>query len=218
MCQKIVLIGIIKNMLLKLISNILLIILISTQSLAQENLLNKLDNAYKSIIDAHGRFVQTSFIKDLDKIQKFNGRFFIKGDKIRWQYEGEYTQVIFLNKENLIIYDKSKKQAIQSSFTAERYGQLPLALLSRISIIERDFEIFQKSEKTLLLIPKIKMGNIKRIEIDLHNDNFPIKTMKITDLNENTVKIDFQSVKTNKNLRESIFKFTPAKDDTIINY
>lgn len=185
---------------------------------AQDSTLRKLNNDYKNINDANGDFIQTSHIKELNKTHKFKGRFFIKADRIRWQYEGDFPQIIYLNKETLTVYDKNRKQAIQSSFSEEKYGQLPLALLSRMADIEKDFEIIEKSENALTLIPKTKMGNIRRIELIIHGEDFPIKSLKITDNASNTVKIDFYSVKINTNLKDSIFKFIPKKDDTVLKY
>jgi outer membrane lipoprotein carrier protein len=197
---------------------ILLLFLFANPILAQDTALSKLNKAYKNINDASGSFIQTSYIKDLDKTQKFKGRFFIKGDKIRWQYEGEFPQVIFLNRETLIVYDRKRKQAIQSIFSEEKYGQLPIALLSRMADFEKDFEITEKSENTLILIPKTKMGNIKKIEITIQDEDFPIKFLKVTDTSANTVRIDFYSVTINKNLKDSLFQFIPKKDDTVLKY
>jgi outer membrane lipoprotein carrier protein len=197
---------------------ILLLFLFANPILAQDTALSKLNKAYKNINDASGSFIQTSYIKDLDKTQKFKGRFFIKGDKIRWQYEGEFPQVIFLNRETLIVYDRKRKQAIQSIFSEEKYGQLPIALLSRMADFEKDFEITEKSENTLILIPKTKMGNIKKIEITIQDEDFPIKLLKFIDTSANTVRIDFYSVTINKNLKDSIFQFIPKKDDTVLKY
>ena len=197
---------------------ILLLFLFANPILAQDTALSKLNKAYKNINDASGSFIQTSYIKDLDKTQKFKGRFFIKGDKIRWQYEGEFPQVIFLNRETLIVYDRKRKQAIQSIFSEEKYGQLPIALLSRIADFEKDFEITEKSENTLILIPKTKMGNIKKIEITIQDEDFPIKLLKFIDTSVNTVRIDFYSVTINKNLKDSIFQFIPKKDDNVLKY
>jgi outer membrane lipoprotein carrier protein len=197
---------------------ILLLFLFANPILAQDTALSKLNKAYKNINDASGSFIQTSYIKDLDKTQKFKGRFFIKGDKIRWQYEGEFPQVIFLNRETLIVYDRKRKQAIQSIFSEEKYGQLPIALLSRMADFEKDFEITEKSENTLILIPKTKMGNIKKIEIAIQDEDFPIKLLKFIDTSVNTVRIDFYSVTINKNLKDSIFQFIPKKDDNVLKY
>ena len=197
---------------------ILLLFLFANPILAQDTALSKLNKAYKNINDASGSFIQTSYIKDLDKTQKFKGRFFIKGDKIRWQYEGEFPQVIFLNRETLIVYDRKRKQAIQSIFSEEKYGQLPIALLSRMADFEKDFEITEKSENTLILIPKTKMGNIKKIEITIQDEDFPIKLLKFIDTSANTVRIEFYSVTINKNLKDSIFQFIPKKDDTVLKY
>jgi len=233
MCQKIAWIGIIKdmelftiiktnklNVSLKLVRNTLLfLILISLPawSFAQNGIL-RLEDAYKNINDLSGSFIQTSYIKDLEKTKKFKGKFFIKGDKIRWQYTGEHPQTIYINKKTLIVYDKTRKQAIKSEFNEEKYGQLPLALLGRMADLKKDFEVNEKSETTILLIPKSKMGNIKTIEIKISDEDFPVKSMKVLDTSANTIKIDFSNVKINTNLKDSIFKFTPKKDDTVLNY
>lgn len=219
MCQKTALIGIIKDM--RRISGFLISLILSVflpYAHAEETLLSKLENAYRSIIDAHGAFAQTSYIKDLDKTQKFRGKFFLKGDKLRWQYEGDSSQVIYLTKELLIVYDPANRQAIKSSFDSERYGQLPLALLSRVASLSRDFEVVEKSRDTLLLTPKSKFANISRIEITIQGESFPIKSMKLYDREQNQIRIDFYSVRMNTNLKDSLFVFTPKRDDTVISY
>ncbi|ODA43278.1 Outer membrane lipoprotein carrier protein LolA [Thermodesulfovibrio sp. N1] len=208
------------NVILSVTKNLILfLILLSLPSLTfAQNGISKLEDAYKNINDISGSFTQTSYIKDLDKIQQFKGRFFIKGDKIRWQYTGEHSQTIYINKKTLIVYDKKRKQAIQSEFNEEKYGQLPLALLGRMADLKKDFEVTEKSENTILLIPKSKMGNIKTIEVRIADGDFPVKSMKVLDASANTIKIDFSNVKINTNLKDSIFKFTPKKDDTVLKY
>lgn len=210
----------VRNFYAKLIMGIgLLITFLFTGLLyAQEDTLARLESAYKNIKDANGSFIQTSYIKELDKVQKFRGKFFIKEDKIRWQYTGDFSQTVYLDKDTLVIYDRARQQAIKTNFNPQKYGQLPIALLTRMAVIDRDFEIRQKSEDNLLLIPKTKMGNIKTIEILIQEEPFPIKSMKVTDSSDNSLKIEFNSVKINTNLKDSIFKFIPKKDDTILTH
>ncbi len=225
MCQKTEWNGIIKNMPKKdkliykiFLSFAILNFSLLSPSLAQDEVISKLEHAYKKIIDVSGNFVQISYIKDLDKTQKFSGKFFIKGDKIRWQYSGENPQIIYINKENLIVYDVKAKQAIKSKFHIEKYGQLPLALLSRMAIIKRDFEVNKISENNIMLKPKEKMGNIEKIELSVNEEDFPIKSMKIRDTYGNIIQIDFNSLKINTNLKDSLFKFIPRNDDTVLTY
>jgi len=228
MCQKTPWTGIIKTMRLlyqkhrllfkTLTINLLCIFLLLTLSYAQNTTLSKIETAYKNIDDASGNFIQISYIKELGKTQKFNGKFFIKGDKIRWQYFGKFSQVVYLNRKMLTVYDKTNKQAIQSSFTEDKYGQLPIALLSRMADIKKDFEITENKENTLILVPKTKMGNIKRIELVINENEFPIKSLKITDTMANIITIEFNNVKINTNLKDSLFNFTPREDDTVLQY
>lgn len=105
--KKIAWIGIIKNM-KTLVMNLLLIFLLFNFCYAQDAIV-KLENAYKNINDANGSFMQTNYIKELNKNQQFKGVFFIKGNKIRWQYIGEFPQTIYINNKTLTIYDKKKK-------------------------------------------------------------------------------------------------------------
>lgn len=228
MCQKTPWTGIIKTMRLlyqkhrllfkTLTINLLCIFLLLTLSYAQNTTLSKIETAYKNIDDASGNFIQISYIKELGKTQKFNGKFFIKGDKIRWQYFGKFSQVVYLNRKMLTVYDKTNKQAIQSSFTEDKYGQLPIALLSRMADIKKDFDVAENKENTLILVPKTKMGNIKRIELVINENEFPIKSLKITDTMANIITIEFNNVKINTNLRDSLFNFIPRKDDTVLQY
>ncbi len=228
MCQKTPWTGIIKTMRLlyqkhrllfkTLTINLLCIFLLLTLSYAQNTTLSKIETAYKNIDDASGNFIQISYIKELGKTQKFNGKFFIKGDKIRWQYSGNFSQVVYLNRKMLTVYDKTNKQAIQSSFTEDKYGQLPIALLSRMADIKKDFEVAENKENTLILVPKTKMGNIKRIELVINENEFPIKSLKITDTMANIITIEFNNVKINTTLRDSLFNFIPRKDDTVLQY
>lgn len=214
MCQKIEWTGIIKFM--KTIwKAVFLLFVFLTSGYSQEDALSLLENAYKNINDASGSFTQTSYIKDLNQTKQFKGRFYIKEDKIRWQYSG---QVIYLDKETLTVYDKAKKQAIQSEFRVETYGQLPVALLSRVAHLREDFEINKKSSDTLILKPKSKMGNIKTVEVTIEEGEFPVKSIKVLDFAGNRVKIDFYNVKINKGLSNAFFKFVPEKDDTVLKY
>lgn len=184
----------------------------------QENVLFNLENAYKTINDANGSFTQTNYIKELNQTKQFKGKFYIKEDKIRWQYSGEFNQTIYLDRETITVYDKARKQAIQSSFKIETYGQLPVALLSRMAQLREDFDINKKSSDTLILTPKSKMGNIKTVEVIIQDSEFPVKSIKILDFLGNRIKIDFYHVKINTGLNDAFFKFVPEKDDTVLKY
>lgn len=197
---------------------LLFILFIGFSSDAEELLLPKLENAYRNIQDAYGSFTQTTYIKEMEKTQKFRGNFYVKTNKLKWQYSGEFQQTIYLEGETLIIYDKLKKQALETTFQKQVYGQLPLALLSKMTELETDFLIKEKLPDKLILIPKTKMGNIKLIEVTLVDGDFPIKSLRILDNNENRIKIDFYDVKINTGLKDSIFKFIPQKDDTLLRY
>jgi len=56
---------------------------------AEEDQVAKIQKAYEGIKDIKGNFVQKSFIKDLKRTDTYNGRFFIKQPKMKWEYTGD---------------------------------------------------------------------------------------------------------------------------------
>lgn len=176
----------------------------------------KIEETYKYISDIKGRFKQMSYLKDLEKKEFYEGEFFIKIPSLfRWSYKGKSPQEVIISGERLIIYQKKEKQVFHGRFVPSRYGQVPIALLGGFGNITRDFEI--KEEKDVLILkPKEEMGNVKRIELFLEEENFPIKRIKITDSADNIIEIELKDVVINSGLKEDIFNFIPPKGVNII--
>ena len=176
----------------------------------------KIQKAYESIKDIQGNFVQKSFIKDLQRTDIYNGRFFIQPPKMKWEYTGERPQVIYVNGNEIIIYQKKENQVIRSKFDRATYGQAPISLLAGFGNIRQDFDIISNTPDRVVIKPKKPMGNIKHIEIAPSDGGFPIKSLTIIDSLSNKIEIKLKDVKTNTGLKSAVFNFTPPKDATVL--
>lgn len=165
-----------------------------------------IQKAYEGIKDIKGSFVQKSTIKDLKKTETYRGQFFIKAKKMRWEYKGDKQQIVYITGKDIIIYQPQQKQAFKAPFNPSTYGQAPIALLSGLGNIDKEFTVGLKDER-LLLTPKAPMGNITSVELKSSDEGFPIKALTVIDKLGNRVDIDFSDVKTNTNLKNATFLF-----------
>jgi len=187
-----------------------------TLCLAQEDHITKIQKAYEDIKDLRGNFVQKSSIKDLKRTDTYNGKFFIKPPKMKWEYTGIKPQVIYINGDELVIYQQKENQVIKSKFDRATYGQAPIALLAGLGDIRQEFVVISDSADRLMIRPRKPMGNIDHIELTPSDNAFPIKALIIVDSLSNRIEITLQDVKTNTGLKNSLFKFTPPKDATVL--
>jgi len=175
----------------------------------------KIQNAYENIKDISGSFVQKSYIKDLKRTDTFKGRFFIKMPlQMKWDYKGENAQEVFINNDEITIYQKKEKQAFRGKFDRDTYGQAPIALLSGFGKIQEEFSVSNKDGR-LLLKPKKPMGGILSIEIEPSQDKFPIRSFIINDSHSNRMEMTLNDIKINTGLEDKLFRPSIPKDVTI---
>lgn len=168
--------------------------------------IQRIQKAYENIIDIKGNFIQKSFIKDLKRTDTYKGQFFIKMPmKVRWEYKGEVAQEVFIDNDEILIYQKKERQALKGKLDRDTYGQAPIALLSGFGKIQEEFTISKKNGN-LFLKPKSSTGGILSIEVELSEDEFPISSFIIKDMRSNRIEIILKDVEVNTGLKETLFK------------
>ncbi len=175
----------------------------------------RIQKAYESIKDVKGDFVQRSYIRDLKRTDTYSGQFFIKPPKIKWEFRGDKPQVVYVNGEDLLIYQKKEKQVFRTKFDRSTYGQAPIALLGGFGDINKEFDAFMKKGR-LILKPRKRMGSVTQIEITLSDGVFPIEELTVLDTASNRIDIILKNVKVNTGLGEKIFEFTPPAGVTVV--
>jgi outer membrane lipoprotein carrier protein len=190
---------------------------VSIASSIQDDIV-RIQKAYENINDICGSFVQKSYIKDLKRTDTFKGQFFIKMPlQMKWDYKGENAQEVFINNNEITIYQKKEKQVFRGKFDRDTYGQAPIALLSGFGKIQEEFFVSGKNGK-LFLRPKKPMGGILSIEIEPSQDKFPIRSFLINDSHSNRIEITFNDIKINTGLEDKLFSPSIPKDITIYEY
>jgi outer membrane lipoprotein-sorting protein len=180
--------------------------------------LQKIQKAYENIKDIRGIFIQKSFIQDLKRTDTYQGQFFIKiPKKLRWEYKGKSPQEVFINNNEILIYQKKERQALKGKFDWNTYGQAPIALLSGFGKIKEQFLVSQ-IKGNLLLKPKNPMGRILSIEVVSSENEFPINSFIIRDSLSNKIEIILKDIRINTDLEEKLFDPSLPKDIKIYEH
>lgn len=173
-----------------------------------DELVSRIQKTYGEIKDVKGRFSQTSYIKDLDKIERYEGEFFMKKpSSMRWNFSKPRDEEIIIKENDIWIYKKSEKQALKSAFSKDAYNHVPIALLNNFGDLKNNFDIKLIKDDTLELTPKRRMGFINKLLLEINSTDFPVKTFSVFDLYGNKINITIKNVKINSGLEDSIFIF-----------
>lgn len=191
---------------------------ISHAASSVEDEITGIQKPYEDIKDIGGSFVQKSYIRDLKRTDTFGGQFYIKRPmKMKWEYKGENAQEVFINGDEIIIYQKKDKQAFKGKFNRDTYGQAPIALLSGFGKIREEFTASEKNGK-IVLKPRKPMGDILSIEIEPSHGEFPIKSFTINDSYSNRIEMILNDVKINMGLEDKLFRPSLPKDVKVYDY
>jgi len=175
---------------------------------AVDDTVTALQKQFASIKDIKGKFLQKSYIKDIEETQEYSGVFFIKKpSKMMWEYAAPRDEKVVINDLNTWIYKKSRNQVIKSKFTKETYSQVPIALLASLENIRDDFDITMPEKNALQLVPKRKIGFIRTVVLELASGDMPVKMFTIFDTYGNIIMIELKTVQTNPGLSDTIFNF-----------
>ncbi|MEK7272066.1 MAG: outer membrane lipoprotein carrier protein LolA, partial [Nitrospirota bacterium] len=184
----------------------LLSIVSTSHASTVDEVVGRIQKIYGEIKDVQGKFSQTSYIKDLDKIERYEGEFFIKKpSSMRWNFSKPRDEEVIIKENDIWIYKKSEKQALKSAFSKDAYNHVPIALLNNFGDLKNDFDIKLIKDDTLELTPKRRMGFINKLLLEINSTDFPVKTFSVFDVYGNKINITIKNVKINSGLEDSIF-------------
>ncbi len=174
---------------------------------AVDDVVEQIQKKHKEIHDIRGTFSQTSYIKDLERIEKYSGKFFIKNSRMRWEYTKPRDEQIIIRGTDTWIYRKSEKQVLRTKFSKEAYSQAPIALLGGLENLQADFDITMIEKDTLELRPRRQMGFMKRLLLKTTSTDLLIKMFTIFDIYGNRIVVELKDVEINPGLDDSLFIF-----------
>lgn len=180
-------------------------------------LLSEIRDSYASIKDVKGSFSQVSKIRELDKKMSFSGVFSIKiPKKMYWRYDGTDLQEVYVNADTITVYQKKLSQAIRRQFNENTLGQTPIALLSGLKDVDKDYNV-KEFDGYVRLTPKGDFLNIKYFDLYPSSGKFPIGKIVLTDKNGNEIEITLRDVRLNTGIKDGTFTFEPPKGVTLVD-
>jgi len=170
---------------------------------AADNLAGRIQKKYADIRDIQGNFYQTSYLKDLESVEQYEG----ESAFIRWRYSKFRDEEVIVRGADAWIYKKSENQVFKTALSKDTYNQAPIVLLGSFETLKTDFDIKIIKEDTLELKPKHQKGFIKKILLEVSSGDFPIKTLSVFDIHGNKIDISVRNVRINSGLKDSFFVF-----------
>lgn len=173
-----------------------------------DEVVGRVQKAFAEIKDIKGDFVQTSFIKDLEQTQKYEGSFIMKKpSRMMWEYKSPRDEKVVVKDTEAWVYKKSENQVIKTGFSKESYSSAPMTIMENFENIRKEFDISMPEKNALNLIPKHKMGFVRMMVMETSPEGFPLKMFTIIDTYDNIIMIELDNIKVNPGLDDSLFIF-----------
>jgi len=200
----------------KFILLLLLPVFVFAQS--PDELMERVQNNFKSIRNLQAGFVQSTHSQMSDAVYSQSGKFYYKTDN---QYRIEFgNQIIISDGETLWNYDENLKRVIiniiendPAAFSIERYimeypGKCDLSFA-------QDMEI----DSTIMVVelkPVTEELEFKNAKMWIDESDMVYK-FEITDYYDNIFSFELNDLLHNRSLADSIFNFNPPKGTQIID-
>lgn len=192
-----------------LFSTALLGLMSPAESPAETDPKKIVESAYAQIREIEGDFVQVSLIKELEQEQRASGRFFIRRpDGVRWDYVEPSRQSALILGSEMFLWQEGSTEVWPSRYDEKAYGKTPLAVLSGLDAMDKEFRVSVSSPEVLVLVPLEGGGFMKELALKIQKGDFPIRSLKVTDVYGNENTFEFLKVRVNQGLPADVF--TPS--------
>jgi outer membrane lipoprotein carrier protein len=204
-----------KLMLRAIFAFFLLIPLLAKADAASDQLIQLLDSIHS--LQAH--FVQTVQDTNNNQLQETIGQMSLqRPGKFRWQVQSPSKQLLIADGNKVWFYDMDLAQITVQKQQNTSKNSPAMLLSSSTESLAQDFSITQlpspMTGKIFQLMPKIKSDLFKSINLDFFKDQ--LSSMQMVDNFGQTTTINFDQVKTNLKLNQSLFHFAPPKGVDVI--
>ncbi len=180
--------------------------------------LSKIEDILKKSKSIKAEFIQISEIEGFGE-SKYRGILFIsKPDKVKINYTSPEENIIFVERNKVIIYNPKDKQAAISNLSDQFIVVKIFNLIAKNQNFTDVFKINKVEEKNnkiiVYLLPK-ENQQLKLLEITFSKKNYKIKEIKIVDTENNKITLIFKNF---EYLKENMpIDFNLPKDTEIFN-
>ncbi|MCW9014979.1 MAG: outer membrane lipoprotein chaperone LolA [Gammaproteobacteria bacterium] len=178
----------------------------------------QLENFLKNTTSMQAKFQQKLLDQQGFLLQQSAGDFTLKRPgRFIWDYLIPYEQKIVSNGKKIWIYDSELEQVSVKKYSQVLTGA-PIILLDQNKKLDEDFAVSDQGEKDnlqwVLLIPKNTENDFKEIEIGMSNNE--LRVMQFVDNFEQRTTIEFEHLKINDQLDDSLFIFIPPPGTDVV--
>lgn len=176
---------------------------------AAEALARRVEERQRNIQDLQGRFTQTyrSGVLGRDVVER--GTVSIKRPgRMRWEYRDPEAKTFVSDGKSFYFYVPGDKQVVVRD-QADSRGVTAMLLSGRIEILTQfdvGLEVSPGGGPRLRLLPRKPDGEVDRIYLDVDATD-RIRTIEILDPQGNRSRFDFQDLRENVGLPDSLFHF-----------
>lgn len=192
---------------------------------------DKIQKKYEKIDEFHAEFDQEAEVKALDTVEKASGKvWFKKPGKMRWNYSNPNNDEIVSDGKTIWYYNEQEKQVMKSSLEKLNRETNSTTLISGLGKIKEIFhakyaardDISTSPESYLIeLTPKENDKESEepynKIIIAVNKQNTLVDRIYLFDPFGNKTKITLNNFSINKNISDSVFKFSPPKGAEVID-
>lgn len=203
----------------------ILVIFLSTlpayaQSLSLEELIVNVQDHYEKTRDLQATFEQKATIKSVNQTLTEEGTvYFKKPTRMLWDYSKPSHKKLVINPEKAwlyipednIVYVQDAKKVLSSKMT--------IRFIAGIGKLKDDFHVTFPAQNArdengnyrLSLKPISKDMGIEKLQMTINKDTFYIMHFSFTDAYGNMTRLTFDHMKTNTDLPDDMFNFTPPE-------
>ncbi len=177
----------------------------------------KLKAFHKSVKTFEAAFSQKVVDNNNKELQASFGKVYLsRPGKFRWDYEKPDKQVIVSDGTKIWLYDQDLEQVTIKSLEGV-VGNSPARVLSDTGDLEKEYKIIEKGKKDGILwvelLPKKGESSFQFVRLGFADT---LKLMAVKDSLGQVTTIEFSELKTNPELKESLFEFKPPKGVDVV--
>lgn len=190
---------------------------------SDQQALDAIQKQYEKILTFEANFIQESYIRMMDQIQKVEGQVKIKKPgKMRWVYGAPDEQILISDKNTLWLYIPEEEQATKVPVESIYSSNTPALFLAGQGKLTQSFNIEsvnqEKKKIIVTLIPKTAQQSLARLVLFADKKNYQITGSTVYDKLGNRTTIRFNQIRVNKKILEEQFQLNTPPNVEILDY
>lgn len=166
----------------------------------------------------HAEFTQTVKSQDGRVQDQTQGKVWLQTpDKLRWEYSGEFPEIIVADGKNIWIYDESLQQVTVKPQSDEAANS-PLMIMADVGKIDEQFQVTELGDIEGLLLLELKSiepeSEFERILLGL--DSSGMRMMVMEDAFGLRTEVHFKNMLINPPVEAQLFSFTPPEGTDVV--